>query len=107
MKIVNDPAHYREISTPFTDVEKANEALAAFFADVKAARDKHQIPDVVVLCEVSHVLEDEEVRGSASCNFGDSLKTLPMIAKAYGAEQARHEDMLALLSAGGRRKVKR
>ena len=104
MKIVNDPAHYREISTPFTDVEKANEALAAFFADVKTARDKYQIPDVVVLCEVAHMLEGEEVRGSASCNYGDSSKTLPMLAKAYGAEQARHEDMLALLVAGGRRK---
>jgi len=101
--VKNDPAHYREISTPFADVDKANQALDAFFADVKAARDKHQIPDVVVLAEVSHVLDGQEVRGSASASYGDSLKPLLMLAQAYGAEEARHADMLARLTSGGRR----
>lgn len=103
----NDPKHYREISTPFDTVEAGNAALRDFFADVEIARNKHRIPDVTVLCEISHVLDGEEVRGSASASYGDSGRMLQMLAREYGAEQARHEERLALIMAHARKAARK
>lgn len=99
----NDPTNYRRCSEPFADVEKANEALVAFFAEVKAACEKHRIADIAVLVEISHMLDGEEVRGSASSFHGDSARTLPMLAREFGAAQQRHEDQLALMIARARK----
>lgn len=99
----NDPKHYREMSMPFESVEAGNAALAAFFEDVKAARDKHRIADVAVLCEISHALDGDEVRGYASSHYGDSARQIMMLARAYGAEQQRHEEALALTIAHARK----
>jgi len=75
----NDPANYRRNSEPFPKVEQANEALAAFFEDVKIAREKHRISD------------EEELRGSASSFLGDHARVLPMLAREFGAAQLRAE----------------
>jgi hypothetical protein len=99
----NNPAHYRRMSEPFPSADEANEALAAFFADVRAARDRHRIADVVVLCEVSHTLDGEEVRGAADSFMGDSARALPMLAREFGAAQQRHVDHIALTVARGRK----
>lgn len=103
----NNPKHYREMSHPFPSTDDANAALSAFFADVKAARNKHRISDVVVICEVSHDFEGEDVRGSASASYGDSARFVAMLAREYGAESARHEDRLAKLMTSARRTVRK
>ncbi len=103
----NDPATYRRLSEPFPSVEEANEALAAFFRDVQAAREKHRIADVVVLVEISNVLDGEEVRGSASSFYGDSARVLPMLAREFGAAQQRHEEQIALTITRAREAAKR
>lgn len=103
----NDPKHYREISVPFDSVEAANKALAAFFENVEAARNKHRIPDVVTLCEISHVLDGEELRGSASSFLGDSSRVVTILAREYGAEQQRHEERIALIMAHARKAVRK
>ena len=99
----NDPDNYRRCAEPFESVAVANEALAAFFGEVKAARDKHRIAAVVVLCEVSYVVDGEEVRGSALSSHGDSTRVLPMLAREFGAAQQRHQDQIALIVARGRK----
>lgn len=104
---MNDPANYRRCSEPFPTVEAANEALLAFFEEVRAARDRHRIADVLVLCEVSHVLDGEEVRGSAFAQHGDSARALPMLAREFGAAQQRHEEQIALIVARGRKAARR
>ena len=101
--MTNDPAHYRRMSEPFETVEQSNEALAAFFADVRSARDKHRIAEVVVLCEISVVVNNEEIRGSAMAQHGDSARMLTMLAREFGAEQARHEERIALITARARK----
>lgn len=106
VETTNDPSNYRRCAEPFADAEHANEALAAFFADVKAAREKHRIADIAVLVEVSHMLDGEEVRGSASSFHGDSARVLPMLAREFGAAQQRHEDHLAALMARARKAAK-
>lgn len=105
--VTHNPAHYRRMSEPFATVEASNEALAAFFADVQAARDKHQIAEVVVLCEVACMADDEEVRGAARSTHGDSARVLPMLAREFGAEQARHEELLAKIVARGRKAARK
>jgi len=56
-----------------------------------------------VLCEIAHVIDGEEVRGSASASFGDSARVVTMLAREYGAEQQRHQDKLALIMAHARK----
>lgn len=101
----NNPKHYREMSHPFPSTDDANAALSAFFSDVEAARNKHRISDVVVICEVSHDLDGEEVRGAASASYGDSARFVTMLAREYGAESARHEDRLAKVMSSARKMV--
>ena len=98
-----NPKRYRELCTPFVSNDAANEALKAFYADVEIAREKHKIPDVVVLCEVSHMIEEDEVRGSSSFQLGDSAKRVPMLAREYGAARQAYEDGLARLMAQARK----
>lgn len=100
----NDPAHYRDISKPFETRNDANEALSKFFADVRAARDHFRIADVIVICELSHKIDGEEVSGHASSNMGDSGRVLQMLAREYGAEQVRHEEALKLITAHARKR---
>lgn len=104
--VTNDPANYRRCSEPFDDIEQANEAISKFFAEVKVAREKHRISDVVVIVEVGHRLDGDEVRGSASSMLGDFNRVLPMVAREYGAAQQRHEERLALLIARARKAAK-
>ena len=99
----HDPALYRQMSIPFNTIDQANEALAAFFAEVAELRKKHRIADVVCLCEISHTLDGEEVRGSAHLHLGDVGAHLPMLAREYGAARQKHEDDMARLIANSRR----
>ncbi len=103
----NDPKHYRDISGPFETIEAGNAALAAFFRDVETARDRHRIPDVTVLCEIAHVLDGEEIRGSASVSFGDNSRVVTMLAREFGAEQQRNEERLALIIARARKAARK
>lgn len=105
----NDPANYRRMSEPFRSGEEANEALSAFFDEVQAARERHRIADVVVLCEVPHaapVIEDgeyrgvKEVRGAAEMFLGDSARVLPMLAMGLGAERRRLDDAIEAMASG-------
>lgn len=99
-----NPTLYRELSAPFEKTEDANAALKAFFAAVEEARKTHRIPDVVVLCEVNSISDaGEEVRGSASANYGDAANVTPMLAREYGASRERDEQRLALMIAHARK----
>lgn len=103
----NDPATYRRLSVPFPTVEASNEALTAFFEEVRAARERHRIPDVIVLAEISVMIDGEEVRGSAHAHNGDSSRILPMLAREFGAAQQRHEEQIALTVARARKAARR
>lgn len=98
----SNPARYRRMSEPFDSREQANQAITEFFADVEAAREKHRISDVVVLVEVGMVVGDVETRASAQLALGSRAYELPMLARAFGAAQARHQNDLALILAQAR-----
>jgi hypothetical protein len=101
--IHSDPANYRRNSEPFATVDDSNEALMAFFDEVSTARDRHRIVDVAVLCEVMVLVDGKEVCAQARIFLGDSARSLPMIAREFGAAQQRYEDEIASIVESARK----
>jgi hypothetical protein len=95
MQIAN-PQLYRELSVPFANTDLASDAIKAFIADVKAAREKHRIADVISVIYVN-ALSDTGDEGilKATSSFGDPLKKPIMLARALGEEQAALERAIA------------
>lgn len=102
--VTNDPSNYRMMSEPFDDATQANQSLEAFFADVKAARDRHLITDVSVVVQVAIRAPDGERKACASAYFGDPLANkLVLLAREYGAAREQHEQILGDVIEAGRR----
>jgi hypothetical protein len=100
----DNPGLYRRLSEPFADADAANEAIQAFFVEVEALREKHRIPDVLVLVEANMMTDGVETRGGARLFRGDKAHALPMLARSYGEERQQHENDMALLIESGRRR---
>lgn len=99
-----NPARYREMCVPHDSQEAGNAALSAFYAEVEAARVRHRIADVEVLALIRYVSGKSEAEGMGRVHFGDELRSLPMLAEAYGRERRAHEELLArMLAKGGGR----
>lgn len=96
-----DPQNYREMSVPFFGPEAANLALEAFYDDVRAARQKHRIADVLTVVSVN-VIYDEGGEGAALSHShnGDPMKAESMAAYVFGREQADRKAWLNKLVAG-------
>lgn len=103
---MNDPKRYRRMCEPFPSLEATQDAITAFFNDVEAAREKHRIADVILIAEVVHEADNTEVRGSSTLLLGDSTRALPILAREYGRHSQLHEDMMAKLTAGARKRVR-
>lgn len=99
----NDPKTYREMAVPFADGETANAALSAFYEGVTELRKKHRIKNAIVLCEVGYIVDGQEVDGSSKLLLGSSEEHLLMLAYAYGEARQRHEDLIALAVASGKK----
>lgn len=92
---VHDPALYAELSAGFADQATASAALDAFFADVRAARIKHRIPEAAVVA-IAYAGADREPFISMHHN-GDAAKQPKMLAWALGmAERAEREHLDAV-----------
>ena len=97
---INDPANYRELSAPFTSIGVANAALKAFFDDVRAARQKHRIADVLTVVSVNVAYDSGEGTAMSHSTNGDVLKAQALAAYAYGVEQSESRERMARLVAG-------
>jgi hypothetical protein len=53
-----------------------------------------------------HAIDGEEVLGFAYSSMGRSSRVIIMLARAFGAEQVRHEEMVKLVTANARKGVK-
>lgn len=107
---VHNPKRYREMSVPFPSAEEANAAIAAFEADVEAARIKHRIADVVVTACVAVDYESGEANAIGIISFGSQEQIALMAAYTAGhcaAEQAelRNSAMMKGRRAGGQKKM--
>lgn len=96
----HDPATYRKMQEPFGSPETANAALQAFFDDVKAARVKHHIADVLLVINVNVVYPSGEGQALTCSMIGDELRGEPMAAYAHGAMAAEHREMMNTLLSG-------
>lgn len=103
--IERNDARYLRLSEPFDNVNEADDAVQAFYKDVAAAREKHGIPDIVVLVELN-VKRGEVTKASSTFSMGNYLNRLPMLARAYGAEREAYEQTLGATIEEGRRSAR-
>ncbi len=96
-KEINDPKLFREMSEPHESPEKAGEALEAFYADVRAAREKHRIRNVMIVGEVSMIIDSEQTQAMSYQTCGD-IAAAEMLA-AYGMGYARKERQMLIAKA--------
>jgi adenylyl- and sulfurtransferase ThiI len=54
MAYQSDPELYHRMAAPYDSEEDAQQAISAFCEEVRAARVKHRIPEVVMFCGVYH-----------------------------------------------------
>ena len=89
-KVNKDLSLFRQMSEPFPTIEARDAAIEAFADAVTEARKTHKITQVYLVMETTYLDEDgDEVQTQGSLVLGDSLKTLPMLAQAYGREQVQ------------------
>ncbi len=99
---IQDPATYEAMSRPFPSQSDAEEALEAFFHEVRAVRIKYGIRDVHLSVLDSIQEEGDAVRDVfVDMHIGSSAFAMPMAAAALGAQKGRHEQRLADYEAMG------
>jgi len=95
-----DPALYHEMAQPFETPEAANDAISAFYEDVRGLRRKHKIRDVLIVVFDSATYGDGKVgEFMNTIHMGSELHALSMAAYSYGQQQADHREMIAKIVA--------
>jgi len=87
---IKDPALYRRMSEPLASPEEANKAVEAFFADLRALREKHHIRDVLCVVQLAYEQEGVETVGHCTTMIGSVTEALHMAAVTYGGLRADH-----------------
>ena len=91
----NDPKLYREMSVPHESMESAMAEATAFIEGVKALREKHRIPDVYIIGELTVIDEKQEEKGVVfNLGMGYSMKHEVLISRALGIVRKEHRDIL-------------
>ncbi len=90
----NDPKKYCEMQR-HRPVNEVNASVQAFWEDVNAARDKHQIADVLVCYAVNTEMPDGQCGTTRLYGYiGDSIKAEQMAGFALGQAQANRQQAL-------------
>ena len=106
-KSTTNPDLFRRLSEPHESRETLETDLAEFYEAVSKLRAEHGLLNVYILVETPVMLGDEEQTVCHSIHFGDSTAALPMVARAYGAERERHEQLIASYLKSGRSSARR
>ena len=92
---IQDTATYREMSEPFAGTEELNDALLAFYEDLREIRTKHRLADVLVVVQDAYLDNDgQEIPALSRSNIGSIHNCLPMATWLYAKEQADHKRYL-------------
>ena len=98
---MHDPNNYRELSKPFDSADEANRVIEDFMEEVRAIRQKYEIPDIHVIVRITALYGDAgEGLAHASAHFGDVSKSESMCAWALGRESAIQRQAIATLLKG-------
>lgn len=97
-----DPATYRKLSEPFESADAAQKAIEAFAEELAQLRKKHHLPNVTVVLKVNVITSDgEEGEIQTYAHLGDWIEAEPMLAWAFGQQQARRQESIAALLKSG------
>jgi hypothetical protein len=94
---VSNSKLYRELSQPFESAKAADEALNAFFEDVRAAREKHKVPECYIITSATWTDGDKESGGFSAGGFGKQMEHEAMCAYALGKVQSEREEKIAAI----------
>ena len=100
-KFTPNQDRYAIASRPHACESDAGDALNAFFTEVSKLREKHQVPEVVIVAVAYHINADEKEPVTHSAAFGDKRLSAALAAAAYGTytasviEQAKYLESLA------------
>ncbi len=100
-KEINDPKLFREMSEPHESPEKAGEALKGFYEDVRAAREKHRIRNVMIVGEVSMIIDSEQTQAMSYQTCGEITAAEMLAAYAMGYAKREREMLIAKAQAHG------
>lgn len=105
--IAKDPNNYREMCIPFEDPDELEVALRSFYDGVAELRKKSGLANVHILVVTPVMDGGEEIEMGGSLHLGDSMKSLLMLAQAYGNAKGEYEHkMSALVNLGMKRAIK-
>ena len=99
----NEVANYAAMSTPYESPEAANEAIQRFYDELTDLRNKHKVPDLLIVMRGSVVYPD----GKSGIflhhiHLGNELNSEAMAAYAYGQTQAERREIMNKLLDGGK-----
>ncbi len=89
--IINDPELYLRMSEPHASREADEEAYDKFFDDVRAARERHRIREVVIVSLTTHESPDGVRAMFRAGNMGSSAHVEKMLATALGLEREQRD----------------
>lgn len=100
---IRDPELYRKLSAPYESHEAAEKSVRAFIADVRVARAKHKLPDVVLAWRIG-VRQGQgsqaRVGDAMGTGFmGNAAHVLGMSAWLFGRMQAESKREIEALIA--------
>lgn len=99
IKFEVNPERYRKLSKPFASVDDKDEALHDFYEMVKSAREKCELPDVVVLVKYNYKHEDGgEAVSMSSFQYGNEVEALNMLGYGYADALEIHRKFLEHIS---------
>lgn len=74
---------YKKASEPHADEEAAAHALRMFFHDLGELREKHKIPEVVIVAAAYHGTNDDKLTVAQAASFGNAMCFPDLAAAAY------------------------
>lgn len=91
-----DHEKYHRLSQPFESAAKAEAALDAFFEDLYEIREKHNLPDLMVVVRIPLPEGDS----FTTVNVGNELYGEMMAAFAMGRETSKRQERSRRLASG-------
>lgn len=84
-KTILDPALYRRMCEPLASMDAAEDAINAFFDDLRALREKHHIRDLVCTTQIAYIDGGDEIVAASHQTIGSKAEAVGMAAVLYGA----------------------
>ena len=88
---VSDVNNYYEMAKATTQIDETDAAVRDFYTAVSEAREKHQLPDVLVIVSGTVAKPDGLVGKYINHHhFGQEANELQMLAYAFGVVHRKH-----------------